>query len=248
MAVLMRMEFPGRTTGQYDEVNRILGIDDDSPPEGLILHMCGKTDDGILVMDVWESAEDAAAFFESGLGAALEQVEAPLEPASDAQGAQHDPARRRRRRQRDPGDRGRRRLRTSTTTWSGRCRATRATTRTHPVHAHIAAVTEDGKMYIVDLWGVTGGLPGVRGIRRSRPRPTAGWARSRRSSHRCTTSSAARPTLPRRSQASDAAGAPLRGTGPTGRPSRSRIHLDRVGALVAQDRAAAGSSEAGRGP
>lgn len=151
MAVLMRMEFPEGTTEQYDEVNRLLSVDDDSPPEGLILHMCGKTDDGIVIMDVWESADDAAAFFESGLGAALEQVEARqsqpqmhkvhnmipqggggdanviLEIEVDAGPDVYDDM-------------------------VGQMPSHQGNDSAHPVHAHIAAVTDDGKMYIVDLW------------------------------------------------------------------------------------------------
>ncbi len=55
-----------------------MGITQDTPPDGLIVHMAGKTDDGVVVIDDWESEEKLNAFFESGLAEALaaEGVEA----------------------------------------------------------------------------------------------------------------------------------------------------------------------------
>jgi heme-degrading monooxygenase HmoA len=151
VAVLMRMEFPGGTTEQYDEINRILTVDDDTPPEGLILHMCGKTDDGIVIMDVWDSAEDAAAFFESGLGDALEQAEAPQ--AETQMHKVHNMI---------PKGGGEAanviveiEVDAGTDVYDdmlGQMPSHLGDDSDHPVHAHIAAVTDDGKMYIVDLW------------------------------------------------------------------------------------------------
>jgi hypothetical protein len=78
MAILMMMDIPGATTEQYDRTNEILGMQGDGDaPEGLISHTCGVTDDGILVVDVWDSEEALNRFFESGLGAALAEAGVP---------------------------------------------------------------------------------------------------------------------------------------------------------------------------
>ena len=78
MAVLMTLEVPGGTTAKYDRTNEILGIagEHDAPP-GLITHVCGITDDGILVVDVWDSVAALDDFARNRLGAALEQAQMP---------------------------------------------------------------------------------------------------------------------------------------------------------------------------
>jgi len=78
MAVMSRVEFHGGTTAQYDRVNEILGINgEDDAPDGLIQHVCGITEDGIIVIDVWDAPEAMMRFAEERLGAALREVEAP---------------------------------------------------------------------------------------------------------------------------------------------------------------------------
>jgi heme-degrading monooxygenase HmoA len=151
VAIVLRMEFPGGTTEQYDEVNRILGIEGDhDAPDGLILHMAGKSDDGVLIIDVWESQEAVDAFFESA-GPAIAQSGAPqsepqihklhnmipkgagteagviMEIEIDADPELYDDM-------------------------LGKMPSHVGDGSAHPVHAHIAGVTEDGKMYIADLW------------------------------------------------------------------------------------------------
>jgi len=65
MAVLMMLELPGATPEQYDRANEILGIaGDDDAPEGLISHAAGLTDEGMVIVDVWDSAESLERFFE----------------------------------------------------------------------------------------------------------------------------------------------------------------------------------------
>jgi hypothetical protein len=78
MAVLMTLEVPGGTTAKYDRTNEILGIagEHDAPP-GLVTHVCGVTDDGIIVVDVWESLSALDDFARNRLGGALEQAEMP---------------------------------------------------------------------------------------------------------------------------------------------------------------------------
>ena len=78
MSVLMTLEVPGGTTAKYDRTNEILGIagEHDAPP-GLITHVCGITDDGILMVDVWDSVASLEDFAHNRLGAALEQAGMP---------------------------------------------------------------------------------------------------------------------------------------------------------------------------
>jgi hypothetical protein len=78
MAVLMTLVVPGGTTAQYDRTNEILGIagERDAPP-GLVTHVCGVTDDGIVVVDVWESIAALDDFARNRLGAALAQAGMP---------------------------------------------------------------------------------------------------------------------------------------------------------------------------
>jgi hypothetical protein len=59
-------------------VNEILGMhSEDDAPDGLIQHLCGVTDDGIVIFDVWESEKTLNAFFTGGLGAALQEAGVP---------------------------------------------------------------------------------------------------------------------------------------------------------------------------
>ena len=79
MAVLMVLDLPGATLEQYDRTNEILGIHGDADaPAGLISHAAGPTDDGIVVVDVWESGEALQSFFEGrGVARAMEEAGAP---------------------------------------------------------------------------------------------------------------------------------------------------------------------------
>ena len=99
MAVLMTLEVPGGTTAKYDRTNEILGIagEHDAPP-GLVTHVCGITDDGILVVDVWDSVAALDDFARNRLRAALAAGRDAGRDAADVAGAQ--PALRRRARSR----------------------------------------------------------------------------------------------------------------------------------------------------
>ena len=81
MAILMKVEGAGATTDQYDQLNKAMGIDADNLPEGLVSHVAGPTDDGLLIVDVWESQEALQRFLEDRVGPAMQQVGiAPAEP------------------------------------------------------------------------------------------------------------------------------------------------------------------------
>src|SRR4051794_3844940 len=74
MAVLMVLEAPGATREEYDRANEIMGIrGDEDAPEGLIQHVAAFDDDGLVIADVWESEEAFGRFYEERLGSALEE-------------------------------------------------------------------------------------------------------------------------------------------------------------------------------
>jgi heme-degrading monooxygenase HmoA len=153
VAIVMRMEIPGGTIEQYEQINDALGIEgDETAPDGLILHMAGLSEDGFLIVDAWESQEKLDAFFQSGgLGAALADANVPqvqpdihqLHNIIPKGGGDHAGVIMEIEVEGDTDlydD-----MLTKMPSHAGGDEA-------HPVHAHIAAVTDDGKMYIVDLW------------------------------------------------------------------------------------------------
>jgi hypothetical protein len=78
MAVLMTLEVPGGTTAQYDRANEIIGIaGDHDAPSGLIVHACAVTDDGIVVVDVWDSVNTLDEFAQDRLGPAFAEAGMP---------------------------------------------------------------------------------------------------------------------------------------------------------------------------
>jgi hypothetical protein len=75
MSVLMLLEMPGATTDQYAQVNEAMGIGGEADaPEGLVEHVVGIADDGLIVADVWESEEALGRFAEERLRPALEKA------------------------------------------------------------------------------------------------------------------------------------------------------------------------------
>lgn len=68
MAVAIEMRFTGATLEQYDEVIRLMGLEDGTPPNGAIFHWVAETDDGIHVVDVWETAEQFDVFARDQIG------------------------------------------------------------------------------------------------------------------------------------------------------------------------------------
>jgi len=77
MAVAFEMRFEGATLEQYDRVMELMERDGspmDVAPDGLIFHWVAKTDDGIVVLDVWESDEKFNAFAEEQIGPFTQQA------------------------------------------------------------------------------------------------------------------------------------------------------------------------------
>src|SRR4051812_48769327 len=78
MAVLMTLELPGGTTAPYDRTNELLGIAGErDAPAGLVVHTCAVTDDGVVIVDVWDSLSSLEEFAATRLGAAFAQAGMP---------------------------------------------------------------------------------------------------------------------------------------------------------------------------
>jgi len=152
MAIVMRMEAPGATLAQYEQVNAILGIaGDEDAPDGLILHMAGKTDDGVVVIDVWESEEKLNGFFEQRAGAALHEAGLQAGPPEISKvhnmipkgGGAH------------PGVIMETRVPIDTAEYDrmvGAMPSFIGDPSEHPCVSHVAGITSDGTLYVVDLW------------------------------------------------------------------------------------------------
>jgi len=68
MAVCRIYDVSGATLEQYDRVNEDVGPE---KPDGAMCHIAGATDNGIMVIEVWESPEHIERYMQSGLGDAL---------------------------------------------------------------------------------------------------------------------------------------------------------------------------------
>jgi len=78
MAVLMTLEVSGGTTAQYDRTSELVGIaGEEDAPAGLINHTCGITDEGIVIVDVWESVSSLDEFMHERLGPAFAEAQMP---------------------------------------------------------------------------------------------------------------------------------------------------------------------------
>jgi hypothetical protein len=153
MAVLMTLEVPGGTTAKYDRTNEILGIHDEHDvPAGLISHVCGETDDGIVVVDVWDSVVSLDDFANHRLGAALEKAEMP--PAEPHTSPVHNLFFGRGAEANvivlieTPG--------MSTDTYdaiAAKMPSHADGGANHPAVMHVAAAEPDGHVRVVDLWG-----------------------------------------------------------------------------------------------
>jgi hypothetical protein len=81
MAVAIEMNFKGATLDQYDKVIELMGLGGGAPsPPGAIFHWVAKTNDGIRVVDVWESREVFDKFAEEQIGPYTQQVGIPAPP------------------------------------------------------------------------------------------------------------------------------------------------------------------------
>jgi hypothetical protein len=81
MAVAVDMTFRGMTLDQYDQVIQRMGLRQGGPmPEGGISHWVAKSDDGLRVVDVWESKEAFERFAQEQIGPFTREVGFEGEP------------------------------------------------------------------------------------------------------------------------------------------------------------------------
>lgn len=81
MAVAVILDFDGATLDQYDQVIEKMGLSPGgaTAPGGLF-HWVMKTDDGIRVVDVWESREQFQDFADNQIGPITQEVGIPNPP------------------------------------------------------------------------------------------------------------------------------------------------------------------------
>ena len=81
MAVAVDMSFKGATIDQYDQILQKMGLRQggEMPPGG-ISHFVTKTDDGMRVVDVWESKEAYERFAQEQIGPYSREVGIEEEP------------------------------------------------------------------------------------------------------------------------------------------------------------------------
>jgi hypothetical protein len=82
VAVAVFMHFPGLRREQYDVLMADLRLDAD-PPLGEILHVAADAEDGINVVDLWQTREAAESFVEHRLRPALRVRGVDVELAVD---------------------------------------------------------------------------------------------------------------------------------------------------------------------
>ena len=76
MAIAIEMKFPGGTLEQYDEVLKLMGLDDPNAPapDGAIFHWAAASDGGLHIVDVWETREQFDKFAQEQIGPYSQQV------------------------------------------------------------------------------------------------------------------------------------------------------------------------------
>ena len=83
MAVGYEMRFESATLEQYDEILELMGLSESvAHVDGAIFHWVAKTDDGLIVVDVWESNEHFNRFAEEQIGPYSQQVGIPNPPVT----------------------------------------------------------------------------------------------------------------------------------------------------------------------
>jgi hypothetical protein len=74
MAVAVEMNFRGATLEQYDQVIELMGLQSGKAPPNAIFHWAAETDDGLRVVDVWETREAYEQFAQEQIGPYTQQV------------------------------------------------------------------------------------------------------------------------------------------------------------------------------
>ena len=74
MPVAIEMNFRGATSDQYDRVLELMGLTSGNIPPGALFHWTAKTDDGLRVVDVWETREQFDRFAQEQMGPFTQQA------------------------------------------------------------------------------------------------------------------------------------------------------------------------------
>ena len=80
MAIAMLMELTGATPEQYDALNREMDLTQQTLPDGLVSHVAARSDDGLVIFDVWESREAFDRFVQERVMPAAQKVLGPDAP------------------------------------------------------------------------------------------------------------------------------------------------------------------------
>lgn len=81
MPVAIEMMFKGATLTQYDQILEKMGLTPGgSTPPGALFHWVAETDDGMHVVDVWESREAFDRFAQEQIGPFSAEVGIEGEP------------------------------------------------------------------------------------------------------------------------------------------------------------------------
>jgi hypothetical protein len=73
MATVMLMHWREATPDQYDQVRQHVRWDTDLP-DGIKMHVCGFADDGMHILDVWESEGSFNTFMEQRIMPAVQDI------------------------------------------------------------------------------------------------------------------------------------------------------------------------------
>lgn len=79
MATIMQMHWPEATKEQYEQVRRTVDWEGNRPDGGM-LHVVGFAEDGMRILDIWESPETFQSFFESRLDPAVQEIGLESQP------------------------------------------------------------------------------------------------------------------------------------------------------------------------
>ncbi len=81
MAVAFELRFAGATLEQYDGIVRRMGFTEGGKgAEGGLFHWVAKTEDGIRVVDVWQSAEHFERFAKETMRPLVQEAGITTEP------------------------------------------------------------------------------------------------------------------------------------------------------------------------
>ena len=73
MATIMQMHWPEASEEQYEQVRRTANWEGNRP-DGAKLHVVGFSDDGMRILDIWESSEAFQTWFEQRIGPAVQEA------------------------------------------------------------------------------------------------------------------------------------------------------------------------------